>query len=175
MGRLIGIIVAVLAVTISTALAATRNDPDDVGGRLDLKQVTRTYSNGPSTPPIVHLQATTFDGWTLEKCWRRDCVLVFYFDSRQAGGTDRVAYWTVERRGPGRFEPLCDVFSYRRDGRTERLAVGDAAKFRRSAFCSFRKAVLDAERRVRWRVLSVWRAGDGLIEDRAPDSGWYGG
>jgi len=164
-----------VAFATPTALAATHDDPDDVDGGIDLQQVTRTYSNGPFAPPMVHLQATTYDRWTLAKCWRRDCRIVFFFDSRQAGGTDRVVSWKVERRRPGRFEPSCGVFDYRYGERSGRLGTGDAAKFRRSAFCSFRKALLDAERRVRWRVRSVWKGAQGSARDRSPDNGWYGG
>jgi hypothetical protein len=169
MRKVICVVAALLVLAGPDALAATRDDPDDVGGKLDLRQVTRTYSNTPSRQPMVHLQVTTYDGWTLRRCFRAEgCTIVWYFDSKQGGGIDRAAYWVVGRdRNTGRFEPHCWVFNYRT---SDRVAVGNASKFRHSAFCSFEKAVLDAERLVRWRVVTSYE----VHTDRAPDIGWYG-
>jgi hypothetical protein len=162
------VILTAILTLATPAGAATHDDPDDVRGRLDLRQVTRTFSNAPSAPPLVHLQSTTYDGWTLRECWRAEgCTPYWFFDSRRGGGVDVAAFWNVERRRSGRFEPFCEVFNYR-TGR--RLAVGDASKFRRSAFCEFPKAVLKADKRIRWRALSSWEE----FTDTAPDRGWYG-
>ena len=143
------------------ASAGTRHDPDDVQGKLDLEQVTRTFTHGPSSPPMIHLQATTYGRWTLRQCRRADaCSFTFELDSRRGPGVDVVVFWDVDRS-----QPSCTV--YNRASRL--LAVGDAAKFRRSAFCSFRKRLLEQDKRVRWRVHSQW----GVIVDNAPDEGWF--
>lgn len=154
---------ALLVLRAPSAGAATRDDPDDVAGRLDIRQATRTYTNGPAAPPFVHLQAETYDRWTVRQCRRADaCSFTFAFDSRRGPGADVIAAWDVDPGGPS-----CVVFGAR-TGR--RLGEGDAAKFRRSAFCSFPKRLLRADGPVRWRVGSLW----GVIEDAAPDAGWYG-
>jgi hypothetical protein len=154
--------VAICLLFASPAVAATHDDPDDVAGRLDLRQVTRTFSNGPSAPPMVHLQATTFDRWTLDQCRRADaCSFAFELDSRAGPGADVLAFWDVDPDGPS-----CVVFNAR-TGNV--LTAGDASKFRRSAFCSFPKRLLRADKPVRWRVSSLW----GTTEDAAPDQGWY--
>jgi hypothetical protein len=154
---------AVLCLLFATpAWAATQDDPDDVSGRLDLRQVTRTFSNSPSAPPMVHLQATTFDRWTLDQCRRADaCSFAFELDSRGGPGADVLAFWDVDPDGPS-----CVVFNAR-TGNV--LTAGDAEKFRRSAFCSFPKRLLQQDKPVRWRVSSVW----GTVQDNAPDQGWY--
>jgi len=105
-GILFGVLLAVLSLATPAALAATHADPDDVRGRFDLRQVSRTYSSREPSPRRVAHQATTYNGWTLKKCWRRGCRIFYYIDSRQAGGRDRVAYWTVKRRS-GRIKPVC--------------------------------------------------------------------
>jgi hypothetical protein len=167
--RIVGVAVAVLALVAQPAAAATHDDPDDVGGRLDLRQVTRTFSNRPESPPLVHLQSTMYDRWTKNQCWHAEgCTPYWVFDSRQGGGTDVLVVWNIERRSGRRLVPVCEAYNYR-TGR--RLDGGDADKFRRSAFCTFRKSVLRADKRVRWRALTSWE----LFTDRAPDSGWYGG
>lgn len=157
--------VAALAslLTISPAAAANRDDADDVEGRLDLRQVSRTFSNGPSAPPLVHFQATTFGRWTLRACQRVDsCSFVLGLDSRAGPREDVVAFWDVDRHR----QPSCNAYNAR-TGRF--LAAGDAAKFRRSAFCSFPQLVLRRDKPLRWRVQSLW----GLIVDNAPDRGWF--
>jgi hypothetical protein len=146
------------------ALAATHDDPDDTTGRLDLRQVTRTFTNGPSAPPFVHMQASTYDRWTLRQCRDAEggaCSFTFVFDSRKGPGTDFVAVWHAREDGPE-----CGVFNVR----TNRLvAEGVAAKYVRSAFCSFEKRILHATRPVRWSVRSFWE----FIDDAAPDRGWF--
>jgi hypothetical protein len=157
--------VAVLASLLiaAPATAATRDDPDDVAGRLDLRRVTRTFSNGPSAPPLVHFQATTYGEWTLRACQRVDsCSFVFGLDSRRGPSEDVLAFWDVDRHR----RPSCNAYNARTGGF---LAAGDAAKFRRSAFCSFPTLVLRRDKPVRWRVQSLW----GLIVDDAPDQGWF--
>jgi hypothetical protein len=156
-------VVAALALSASPAAAATRDDPDDVGGKLDLRQVTRTFSNGPSAPPLVHLQATTYDGWSLRECAQVDaCSIVVELDARRGPAADVAVFWDVDERR----QPSCTVHNAR-TGRL--LASGDASKFRRSAFCSFPKRVLEGDKPVRWRFHSLW----GLIVDHAPDRGWF--
>lgn len=156
---------AILSVLLATpALAATHDDPDDTTGRLDLRQVTRTFTNGPSAPPLVHMQASTYDRWTLRQCRRAEggaCSFTFVFDSRKGPGTDFVAVWHARQDGPE-----CGVFNVL----TQRLvAEGTAAKYRRSAFCSFEKRLLKATHPVRWYVRSFWE----FIDDAAPDRGWF--
>jgi hypothetical protein len=167
--RLVGGACAILGILLATAplappaAAATHDDPDDVVGRLDLRRVTRTFTNGPAAPPFVHMQAETYDRWTLRQCRRADaCSFTFAFDTRRGPGTDVIAAWDADPSGPS-----CAVFGTR-TGR--KLGEGDAAKFRHSAFCSFHKALLGAEGRVRWRVRSLW----GVVDDAAPDAGWFG-
>jgi hypothetical protein len=146
------------------ALAATHDDPDDTTGRLDLRQVTRTFTNGPSAPPFVHMQASTYDRWTLRQCRDAEggaCSFTFVFDSRKGPGTDFVAVWHAREDGPE-----CGVFNVR----TNRLvAEGVAAKYGRSAFCSFEKRILHATHPVRWSVRSFWE----FIDDAAPDRAWF--
>ncbi len=145
------------------ATAATRDDADDVEGRLDLRQVSRTFSDGPSAPPLVHFQATTYDRWTLRQCQRVDsCSFVLELDSRRGPKADVFAFWDVDRHR----RPSCNAYNAR-TGRF--LAAGEASKFRRSAFCSFPTLVLRRDKPVRWRVHSLW----GLIVDAAPDHGWF--
>ena len=158
------LVVAAAALTVvlaAPAAAQTRNDPDDVGGRLDLRRVTRTFTNGPAAPPMVHFQATTYDGWTAEECRRaKACDVRFVIDSRAGGGPDFALLWRSRR---------CDLFDYRRGTVVDR---GDGAKFRRSVFCSIEKRVLDADPRpMRWRVGTTW--GAALVTDGAPDRGWF--
>jgi hypothetical protein len=156
---------AVLSMLLaSPAVAATHDDPDDAAGRLDLRQVTRTYTNEPSAPARVYLQATTYDRWTLRQCRRAEgeaCSFTFAFDSRKGPGTDFVAVWHARRSGPE-----CGVFNVR-SGR--RVGDGVARKFRRSAFCAFERRLLGATRPVRWHVRSFWE----FVEDAAPDRGWF--
>lgn len=156
---------AILSVLLTTpALAATQDDPDDTAGRLDLRQVTRTFTNGPSAPPFVHMQASTYDRWTLRQCRHAEggaCSFTFVFDSRKGPGTDFVAVWHAREDGPE-----CGVFNVRTQ---RRVADGDAAKYRRSAFCSFRKRLLEATHPVRWYVRSFWE----FVDDAAPDRGWF--
>jgi hypothetical protein len=156
---------AILSVLLATpALAATHDDPDDTAGRLDLRRVTRTFTNGPSAPPFMHIQASTYDRWTLRQCRHAEggaCSFTFVFDSRKGPGTDFVAVWHAREDGPA-----CGVFNVR----TNRLvAEGAAAKYRRSAFCSFEKRLLRATHPVRWYVRSFWE----FIDDAAPDRGWF--
>ncbi len=155
---------ALVSLLISTpAAAATRDDADDVEGRLDLRQVTRTFSNAPSAAPRVHFQATTYGRWTLRACQRVDsCSFVFGLDSRRGPNEDVLAFWDVDRHR----QPSCNAYNAR-TGRF--LAAGEAEKFRRSAFCSFPSIVLRRDKPVRWRVQSLW----GLIVDNAPDRGWF--
>ena len=156
---------AILSVLLAIpALAVTRDDPDDTAGRLDLRQVSRTFTNGPSAPALVHMQAATYDRWTLRQCRHAEggaCSFTFAFDSRKGPGTDFVAVWHA--RGDG---PECGVFNIRTE---RRLAEGDAAKYHRSAFCSFEKGLLHASHAVRWQVRSFWE----FIDDAAPDRGWF--
>ena len=157
----VAVVVSLLLATPATA--ATRDDADDVEGRLDLRQVTRTFSNGPSAPPLVHFQATTYDRWTLRQCQRVDsCSFIFGLDSRLDTDEDVLAFWDVDRHR----RPSCNAYNAR-TGRF--LAAGEATKFRRSAFCSFPALVLRRDKPVRWRVQSLW----GLIVDSAPDHGWF--
>jgi hypothetical protein len=145
------------------ATAATRDDADDVEGRLDLRQVSRTFSDGPSAPPLVHVQATTYDRWTLRQCQRGDsCSFVLVLDSRRGADADVIAFWDVDRHR----RPSCNAYNAR-TGRF--LAAGEASKFRRSAFCSFPTLVLRRDKPVRWGVQSLW----GLVVDAAPDHGWF--
>jgi hypothetical protein len=156
----VGLVVLLAA---APAAAETHDDANDVPGRLDLRQVTRTFTNGPAAPPFVHLQATTYPRWTLRQCQRADaCSFTFAFDSRQGPGADVIALWDVgaQRR------PECTVLNLRTQ---KQVATGDAAKFRHSAFCSFPKRVLKLDKPVRWRVHSLW----GNVDDAAPDSGWF--
>ena len=157
-------VAVVVSLLIATpALAATRDDPDDVDGRLDLRRVTRTFSNGATAPPLVHFQATTYGRWTLRQCQRVDsCSFVFLVDSRRGPDADVLAFWDVDRHR----RPSCNAYNAR-TGRF--LAAGEATKFRRSAFCSFPAVVLRRDKPVRWRVQSLW----GLIVDAAPDHGWF--
>ena len=155
---------AVLVLLLAApATAATRDDADDVEGRLDLRQVSRTFSDGPSAPPLVHFQATTYDRWTLPQCQRVDsCSFVLILDSRRGPDADVIAFWDVDRHR----RPSCNAYNAR-TGRF--LAAGEASKFRRSAFCSFPTPVLRRDKPVRWSVQSLW----GLIVDAAPDHGWF--
>ncbi len=156
---------AILSVLLATpALAATRDDPDDTAGRLDIRQVSRTFTNGPSAPAFVHMQASTYDRWTLRQCRHAEggaCSFTFVFDSRKGPGTDFVAVWHAREGGPE-----CGVFNVRTD---RRVADGDAAKYRRLAFCSFEKRLLRTTHPVRWYVRSFWE----FIDDVAPDRGWF--
>jgi hypothetical protein len=158
------IVVALVSLLLAApATAATRDDAEDVEGRLDLRQVTRTFSDGPSAPPLVHFQATTYDRWTLHQCQRVDsCSFVLVLDSRRGPDADVIAFWDVDRHR----RPSCNAYNAR-TGRF--LAAGEASKFRRSAFCSFPTLVLRRDKPVRWRVQSLW----GLIVDAAPDHGWF--
>ena len=153
--------VALVAVLAAPAAAQTRSDADDVGGRLDLRRVTRTFTNGPTAPPIVHFQATMYDRWTIEGCRRaRACDVRFVVDSRAGGAPDFALLWHSQR---------CELFEYRRE---EVVGVGDGAKYRRSAFCSIEKRALEADARpMRWRVGTMW--GAALVADGAPDRGWF--
>ena len=163
--RVLACAAAVLASLLLTApaTAATRDDTDDVEGRLDLRQVSRTFSDGPSAPPLVHFQATTYDRWTLRQCQRVDsCSFVLVLDSRRGPDADVIAFWDVDRHR----RPSCNAYNAR-IGRF--LAAGEASKFRRSAFCSFPTLVLRRDKPVRWRVHSLW----GLIVDASPDHGWF--
>jgi hypothetical protein len=160
---LIGMATVVSLLIATPAVAATRDDADDVDGRLDLRQVTRTFSNGPSAPPLVHFQATTHGRWKLRACQRVDsCSFGFGLDSRRGPREDVIAFWDVDRHR----QPSCNAYNAR-TGRF--LAGGEAAKFRRSAFCSFPSLVLRRDKPVRWRVQSLWD----LIVDNAPDQGWF--
>jgi len=163
--RTIGIAILVSTLSIAVpASAVSQVDPDDVPGRLDIHRVTRTFTDGPAAPPMVHMQAATYDRWTARQCRRADaCSFTFAFDTRKGPATDVIAVWDVDPTGPS-----CVVFG----ARTHRkLGDGVAAKDRRSGFCSFRKRLLGVERAVRWRVRSLW----GVIDDAAPDAGWFGG
>ena len=147
-----------MAIAMATpASAVTHSDPDDVPGSLDIAQVTRSFTNGPDAPPMVHLQATTYDGWTLEECHTADaCSFTFELNALDV-------YWAVHARPNGGVRQTCLIF------RNETvIAHGVSTKFRHSVFCSFRKRLLHRTP-VRWRVLSLW--GDNL--DQAPDSGRY--
>ena len=145
------------------ATAANRDDADDVEGRLDLRQVSRTFSDGPSAPPLVHFQATSYDRWTLRQCQRADsCSFVFELDSRRGLKADVFAFWDVDRHR----RPSCNAYNARTG---QFLAAGEASKFRRSAFCSFPTLVLRRDKPVRWRVHSLW----GLVVDAAPSHRWF--
>lgn len=161
----VGILLLGLIALPIDAMAATRDDPNDVRGRLDLRQVSRTSSRPEGAPALIHLQATTYGRWSLRTCERIDaCSFSFGFDSRRGPGVDVYAAWNVD---PER-APSCTI----RNARTQRvLAVGTASKFRRSAFCSFERRILEGDGSVRWRVGSSWEA----TLDRAPDVGWFGG
>lgn len=153
-----GAIVSLLLV--SPATAATQGDPDDVPGRLDIRQVTRTFTNGPNAPPMVHLQATTYDRWKLKQCARVDaCSFTFEVNALDA-------YWSVHRSRTGKLRQTCLILRGTRE-----LAKGVSTKYRRSVFCSFAKRLLQGDGPVRWRVSSLW----GTTVDSAPDVGWYGG
>jgi hypothetical protein len=157
------VVVLVSLLLAAPAAAATRDDADDVEGRLDLRQVSRTFSDGPSAPALVHFQATTYDRWKLRQCQRGDsCSFVLLLDSRRGPDADVIAFWDVDRHR----RPSCNAYNAR-TGRF--LAAGEAQKFRRSAFCSFPTLVLRRDKPVRWRVQSLW----GLIVDAAPDHGWF--
>lgn len=148
----------------SPALAATRGDPDDTAGRLDIRQVTRTFTNGPAAPAFVHMQASSYDRWTLRQCRHAEggaCSFTFAFDSRKGPATDFVAVWHARVNGPE-----CGVFNVRTD---RGVAEGDASKYRRSAFCSFHKRLLRPTHPVRWHVRSFWE----FLDDAAPDRGWF--
>ena len=155
---------AILSVLLATpALAATHDDPDDVAGRLDIRQATRTFTNGPSAPPIVHMQVSTYDRWTLRQCRHAEggaCSFTFAFDSREGPATDYVGVGHTREAGR-----VCGVLNIRTD---RRVADGVAAMYRRSAFCSFEKRLLRATHPVRWYVRSFWE----FIDDAAPDRGW---
>ncbi|MDP9242643.1 MAG: hypothetical protein M3O84_05645 [Actinomycetota bacterium] len=144
--------------TMAPAVAATHSDPDDVSGRLDIRQVTRTFTNGPAAPPMIHLQATTYDAWTLEQCARDDsCSFTFAVNALRV-------YWAVHRGPRGKIRQTCLIF------RNETvIAKGVSTKDRRSVFCSFEKRLLRGDGPVRWRVQSFWTE----TLDKAPDTGWY--
>jgi hypothetical protein len=157
-GAVVGALGVAVAFVITTpAFAVTRDDPDDVAGKLDIAQVTRTYTNGPDAPPMVHLQATTYDRWTLDECHAADaCSFTFELNALDV-------YWAVHAGPHGGIRQSCLIF------RNEAvIAQGVSTKYRRSVFCSFRKALLHGVP-VRWRVLSLW----GNTLDKAPDSGRY--
>jgi hypothetical protein len=140
------------------AAAATRVDPDDVPGRLDIAEVSRTFTNGPAAPPMVHLSATTYDRWKLRQCDRVDaCSFTFEVNALDV-------YWATHRGRTGRLRERCLVLRGQ-----EVVAHGVSTKLHRSVFCSFRKLLLHADRPVRWRVRSLW----GTTVDAAPDAGRY--
>jgi hypothetical protein len=149
---------AVMLCVAGPASAATHVDPDDVPGRLDVADVARTFTNGPAAPPMVHLQATTYDRWKLRQCARADaCSFTFELNALDV-------YWATHRDRGGRLRQTCLVL------RRERVVGrGVSTKLRRSVFCSFRKRLLHADGPVRWRVGSLW----GTTVDSAPDAGRY--
>ena len=149
--------VATALAVATPALAVTHADPDDVSGMLDIARVSRTFTNGPSAPPMVHLQATTYDPWTLVECHAADaCSFTWELNALDV-------YWAVHAGPSGGVRQTCLIF------RNEAVvAHGVSTKDHRSVFCSFPKALLRGTP-VRWRVLSLW--GDTL--DRAPDSGRF--
>jgi hypothetical protein len=152
------LIIGVCVLIALPASAATRDDPDDVPGSLDLKQVSRTFSNGPSTPPMVHFQATTYDSWRLRECANADaCSIAFEINALDA-------FWSAHRES-GETRQSCRIFRH-----DQLIATGVSTKFRHSVFCSFEKRLLRKAGPVDWRVSSLW----GVTLDRAPDSGWYG-
>ncbi|MFL5766747.1 MAG: hypothetical protein ACJ758_02750 [Actinomycetota bacterium] len=158
MKRAIGVLGVAMAVAVATpAFAVTNTDPDDVPGPLDMAQVSRTFTNGPDAPPMVHLQVTTYDPWTLAECNDADaCSFTFELNALDVN-------WATHA-GPGSgIRQTCLIF------RNETvIAHGVSTKYHRSVFCSFRKELLRGTP-VRWRVLSLW----GTTVDKAPDSGRY--
>jgi hypothetical protein len=159
MRRVVGALgIAIVLCVATPALAATHVDPDEVPGKLDIQQVTRTYTNGPDAPPMVHLQATTYDPWTLEECHDSDaCSFTFELNALDV-------FWAVHATSGGDLRQTCLIFR-----NAEVVAHGVSTKVHRSVFCSFRKNLLARTSPVRWRVSSLW----GETLDRAPDSGRY--
>jgi hypothetical protein len=140
------------------ASASTHSDPDDVPGSLDIQQVTRTYTNGPDAPPMVHLQVTTYDPWTLEECHAADaCSFTFQLNALDV-------FWAVHANANDELRQTCLVLR----GEVV-VAHGVSTKYRHSVFCSFPKRLLNRKNHVRWRVSSLW----GETLDRAPDTGRY--
>ena len=102
MKRAIGALGVAMALAVATpAFAVTNTAPDDVPGKLDIAQVTRTFTNGPDAPPMVHLQATTYDPWTLEQCHNADaCSFTFELNALDV-------YWAAHAGPNGGIRQTC--------------------------------------------------------------------
>jgi hypothetical protein len=128
-----------------------KKDPDDVGGRLDVRRAAVERQAGE----------VTVDVKTYEKIRDRDLIgggFSVRFDSRGGRAVDFSLRMDLYEGG----RPWCTFYDDEGFSRYET----EATRRRRSFSCTVPSNELEATKHLRWRVGTV----DG---DKAPEAGWY--
>ena len=159
---------ALITIALMTVAAGAHHtdlqDPDDVRGKLDVKQVRFAHAPGPPTWTIV-----TFGEWTTARMWDRGYMVVlldtqsgvgpeFYLLIRSAGSALQGSLWRAHAYGPDSY--LGSVPTKRPSRRSASVQV------------SLRRLTFGASRSFyRWWVQTVYtnHACPRTCHDRAPN------
>jgi hypothetical protein len=165
----LGIMLCSLISFLGVAAAAPiqLNDPEDVKGVLDVRQVRKT---GDQSPVFKFI---TYEGWTVKKIWSRGFLMV-EFDTR---GDERVDFYALI--SPTHEHLDGELVRDRRDKKDYVVAnFGVWRKSRKSA--SFRimlsKMTFGSSRvEYGWRAYTIWNNGNCMQAcfDLVPDDGLY--
>ncbi|MDP9067931.1 MAG: hypothetical protein M3N53_06260 [Actinomycetota bacterium] len=153
------LLLATAAIVLSQVGASAHlgghSDPDDVGGKLDMRRVE-------ISPSGRHLTVTvrTHDRFHRDDLEAQEQGFHVRLDSRRDRRWDFTLLMNTEHT-----VPECTL--YARDGFTRYGNRG--TKRPRSMSCSFPRADLNQTRHLRWKVRSY----DFPNEDFAPNRGWY--
>lgn len=153
---------SLLVLAVQAAWGATRSDPNDVTGGLDIKTSSVREAEIADGVFRTRFAVTTYDQFDLS-----DGVGSFYWqlDTKGDGAADYELYMFGDPKAVPAGPLFCLLKASDHSGNVYgRVKQGDA-----SFLCGFPSRFVKTTHDVRWRLAGRM---EGTI-DRAPDSGWY--